>query len=134
MTQHERIIDFDVPQERIRVASGINKLRGKWRLSMCRYRPRRSDRQNAWYWGCILPALREAITEAAGEPVTVDQVHEWAKGRFLGKPFVDKATGEVIDAVPGSSADLNTDEFSQFCEQIRKFASEMFDLNIPDPV
>lgn len=74
---------------------------------------RRSDRQNAYYWGVIIETLSDHTGYAA------DEMHEALKNKFLG--FYDKKTGL---RVVSSSAEQNTVEFENYMSQIRAWASE----------
>ena len=74
---------------------------------------RRSDRQNAYYWGVIIEILSDFTGYSA------DEMHEALKSKFLG--FYDKKTGLRIVS---SSAKLSTADFEKYLAQIRAWASE----------
>ena len=128
----ERIIDFDDPQVRRRVLDGMAKLAGKWRLTLTRYRPRRSDRQNAYYWPVVVGDWHAWLVEQ-GHQVTRHQAHEALKQMFLREQIVDETTGELISEYTRSTATLETDEFSAYVEQCRQFLAEFCGLDVPDP-
>lgn len=91
---------------------------------------RRSDRQNAWYWGQIL----ELLSQKTG--YTPDELHEYCKSRFIPKRLaICDGNGVVIDdrVIGGSTTKLSRSEMTDYCEAIRQFAAEDMGLVIPDP-
>lgn len=95
-------------------------------------RKKRSDDQNEWLWGCIYPMLLYALINEGWEYTNVEQVHEFFKTRFTSDKVVNKHTGEIIE-FPNSTASMDTLTFSTYCEQLRTYALEYLDLEIPDP-
>lgn len=87
---------------------------------------RRSVSLNAWYWGCILPL----ISEHTGH--SLDWLHEFFKQEFVGKQQKVRVFDTDV-VLSESSSKLNTTEFSEFCEKVRKFAREKLGVIIPDP-
>lgn len=82
---------------------------------------KRSTNQNRWYWGCILKLIAEHTGE---EP---ENLHEALKAHFAPK----KVVGNLV--VPSSSRYLNTIDFGEYCEKVRRWAAEELSINIPDP-
>ena len=81
-------------------------------------------------WGVVLAMLSEHTG------YTVDELHAWAKAKFLPKQMaIAGANGEIVDeyVVGGSTTKLNKLQFSEYVEQIRRFAAEHLDVVIPDP-
>lgn len=90
----------------------------------------RSLEANSYYFGCVLKLLSEHTG------YTVDELHEWAKARFIPKHVaLCDQNGEVRDdiVVGGTTTKLDKVQFYEYIEQIRQFASETLDVNIPDP-
>lgn len=99
------------------------------------YKAQRSNKQNAYYWGCIIPYVQDGLLELGFEKRILDQetVHEMLKGKFLKEDLAtDQWNGEFITHV-GSTTDLNKLEFSDYIENIRTWAAEYLSINIPDP-
>ena len=96
----------------------------------CRHATR-SLAQNAYLWGVCYALLAEHTG------YTPDELHEWAKAKFLPKhlAFAD-GNGEVIDelVIGGSTRKLNKIQFGEFIDAIRQFAAEHLDVVIPDPL
>jgi hypothetical protein len=90
----------------------------------------RSQQQSRWYWGVIV----ELLSEHTG--YSPDEIHEVLKAKFLPKKLaVSDGNGEIVDefVIGGSSARLDKNEFSEFCESIRRWAAEDLGVVIPDP-
>lgn len=87
----------------------------------------RSHRQNAWYWGVIVPAVAEHLSIDRVLPLSADQCHEVLKAAFIGVEETELGT------VPKSSAALTTEEFSTFCELVRAHAASEWGMQIPNP-
>lgn len=87
-------------------------------------RRQRTNQQNRWYWGVVVPALSE------WSGYERDEMHELLGRMFLA---IERAlpNGAVI-ASRRSTADLSTEEFSEYCERVRRFAAEN-GLYIPGP-
>lgn len=108
---------------------------GEWLLKVPRdvqivvtfkkYTPPRSNNQNRWFHGVVLPM----IAEAAGMDV-LDMKYT-LKLHFL--PIWIGQGEHMIQSCRATSS-LTTAEFSTFVEDCRRLAAEMFPgLDIPDP-
>lgn len=127
--------NFQDDKEKIRAETYLNKLRNTPTIRIVEIkakRKKRSDDQNEWLWGCIYPMLLYALINEGWEYTNVEQVHEFFKTRFTSDQVVNKHTGEIIE-FPNSTASMDTLTFSTYCEQLRTYALEYLDLEIPDP-
>ena len=88
--------------------------------------------QNGWLWGCIYPMLLDALLDVGWEFTSVEQVHEFFKAQMTADKVVNKHTGEIIQ-FPASTAQMDTLTFSTYCEQLRTYAREFLNVEIPDP-
>ena len=90
---------------------------------MRRVRVQRSTPQNKWYFGVILTMIGEYCGYER------EEAHQAMKWLFLRRP------ADVVGApdTVRSTASLSTVEFSEYCEQVRRFAATDLGLNIPDP-
>lgn len=94
---------------------------------------RRSLPQNAYYWGVIVPMIREGLYDSGYDDVrTNDDAHEILKHIHLKKRMINKQTGEVID-IGGSTAELSIPEFNDFIERICRWSAEFLGVVIPSP-
>lgn len=92
-------------------------------------RGRRSILQNAYYWGVIVKEIQLRLREL-GNDVDTDAVHEFLKGKFHTEQVVTEQA-EVFD-IPKSTTEMNKDEFSEYIERIKEWASSVLEIYIPD--
>lgn len=88
------------------------------------FRSRRSSQANRYYFGAV---LRE-ISEHTG--YEVDELHEYFKKKFNPVTFSMGSDEEVIG---GSTRKLNTNQFYEYVERIRRFAETELGVSTPDP-
>lgn len=91
------------------------------------FRPKRSNPQNRWYRGVIVPAVARQLSKGRELPISNGQAHHVLKQAFIG--IVETALGTA----PISTTTLSTVQFSDYCEQIRAHAASEWGLNIPSP-
>lgn len=97
-----------------------------------RKRNKRSQNQNAYYWGVVVKMICEAMNDA-GENVTPDEVHGFLKFRYLRVQKIDEETGEVIYEFGRSTQKLNTVEFALYLDNCIQFAAHYLNIAIPPP-
>jgi hypothetical protein len=88
----------------------------------------RSREANAYYWSVVVKAL------AVYTGYTPDETHDVLKIKFLPKDVALRTgTGDVVDAfvIGGSTRELSISEFYEYVEQIRQWAFEAFNVDIP---
>lgn len=103
---------------------------GEYTVVIDRLHAIRSLEANRYYFGVVLTVL------SAHTGYTVDELHEWAKLKFLPKYLaLCDGNGEVKGdfVIGGTTTRLNRLQFYEFVESIRRFAAEALDVNIPDP-
>ena len=81
---------------------------------------RRTIKQNRAYWGAVINQIAIAIANDTGQDA--DDVHDYFKTKFLQRKIINPATGELITVV-GSTANLNTKEFTDFVEKCYNIAA-----------
>lgn len=86
------------------------------------YHKVRTIQQNKYYWAVIVDMLAEHCG------MTDEEMHESLKDKFLSiyDPAIDLKRIR-------STTELNTMEFIEYNERIKRWASEFFGLVIPDP-
>lgn len=92
---------------------------------------KRSTEQNAYYWGVVVPLVRDGLNDLGNE-FSLEQTHEFLKKEFNYKEIVNHNTGE-IKTIPESTTDLSTFEFNEYKEKIQRFAVEFLGIQVPDP-
>ena len=76
------------------------------------YKRKRSDKQNAHYWGCVVPTVYAKLIEI-GEIVSPEDVHLYLKGSIGG--FQKRVMGKWVTQ---SSTELSTAEWSEWLDKI----------------
>lgn len=101
-------------------------------VTIKRKRKTRSNPQNAYYWGVVIPLLVDGIYNQWGEYQSKEQAHELLKERFCFNEVVNEDTGEVIK-LKKSTTYLTTVEMEIYLEQCRQFLNEWFGITAPLP-
>ena len=96
-----------------------------------RYKATRSAQQNRYYFGVVCGLIRERLKEL-GHDLTIQETHEFLRGRFNSKELIDLNGGEIIQ-VGNSTSKLNKSEFMEYLEKIKQFSATTLELYIPDP-
>ncbi len=90
----------------------------------------RSNKQNAYYWGVVIPMVQEAMNEY-GQDFSKDETHDYLKKEFNWVE-VETKNGHYMK-VPRSTSKLSTIEFMDYKEKIQQFGAQVLDIYIPDP-
>ena len=93
---------------------------------------KRSNEQNKFYFGCVIPIFQNAISEQWGERQSINEVHEFLKQNLHYSEKVNESTREIIRLAKSTTTDSTTD-FMAYLEEISKFGKEWFGLDIPEP-
>lgn len=125
------LIDFNNEKDRARLWRVLKRLRGKHRVEVAQYRPRRSDRQNRFYWPCFVQPFADFLKDQ-GEAVSELDAHEILKSRYLRKAISDPKTGEVMEWTR-STTELSTGEFNEYLDKCAAWLADMFGFIMPNP-
>lgn len=91
---------------------------------------KRSDLQNAYYWGVVINYITDAIN-ILGNNLNPDQVHELLKLEIgINTTFFVKG---VKKNIVKSTTKYTTLEFEEYLEKCRIWALDMLNINIPLP-
>ena len=95
-------------------------------ITIERFYNRRSLKQNAYYWGVIIPTVCRFYKDAYGENISRQDMHEFHMSKVGGiKAQVKEILGEIIISEDGkTSSAMNTKEFANFIEEVYKFWAE----------
>lgn len=89
---------------------------GRWVLTITRRK--RTSKQNRRYWGNGVLAQIAAQAAPGGKLYSAEVWHEQFKRQFIG--VEELPSGDVVGK---SSTDLDTAEFSTFCDQVEAYAA-----------
>jgi imidazole glycerol phosphate synthase subunit HisF len=101
-------------------------------ISIEKRKKKRSNNQNAFYFGIVITIIQDAFKDAWGEYYSATEVHEALKAKYCFKEQVNENTGEILQ-IPSSTTNLSTIEWEEYIEKIRAFAFEWFNVTIPMP-
>ena len=94
----------------------------------------RSNDQNAYYWGVVLPIVQSGLKEATGEFRTTENIHYNILLKMFApeKEIVNIETGECINEKI-SSSEMSTSQFMDYISEIQKWSAEFLGVYIPNP-
>lgn len=125
-------IMFDVSRHLWRV---LGPLKGKKLLvKFGVLRHKRSDAQNRYIWGVMVPTVQAWFKETTGEVKSKDEVYTWFRVGLLGdKPVITEVMGcEVITMSGKRFSQMNTKEFGEAVDMILQLMAEKGCV-IPEP-
>ena len=93
---------------------------------------KRSNNQNAYYWGLLIPLTQNAIKTEWGEIWSKEKTHDFYKLHFNYVEKVNETTSEVIK-IPKSTTDNTTTQQEEYHAQIREFLKDWFNVTAPLP-
>lgn len=93
---------------------------------------KRSNRQNSYYWGCLLPIFQSAIKDSWGELWSIEQMHEFLKTNCNFEELVNEDTGQIIRRIK-STTENSTVSQEEFHKKCRDLCREFFNVEIPLP-
>ena len=96
------------------------------------FKKKRSDNQNRYYWGVLIPLTRIAVKELWGEDWNIEETHEYLKVNLNYYEIVNEKTGEITRKTK-STTENTTVEMETYHLKIRMFLLEWFDIDAPEP-
>jgi len=112
------------------MVSGLQNLGSGFVEIIIRLAGKRSSPQNRYYWGAMLPIVKEGLKEL-GIDMSKEQTHEMLKYKFIKREFIT-SDGDILQII-GSTTELSTKEFNEYIESIQIWSAEYLNVNIPDP-
>ncbi len=98
-------------------------------LTVIPYFDKRTNKQNALYWGAIVSSIRQEVEETSGEVQSLEEIHEFLKGRFCFKEMYSPDKEEYYNLLQETKK-LSTGEFHNYVEKCKQFALNFFGLDI----
>lgn len=103
---------------------------GKFLVEISKHN-KRSNQQNRYYFGLVVPLVKNGIKDM-GTELTTEETHEFLKAKFNYSELVNTETGQV-ELIPRSTTILTKLAFSEYIQHIQQFAAEFLNIVIPDP-
>lgn len=123
----------NLQRNKAKIQQAIKSFDGKEiEIIIKRKRKSRSNPQNAYYFGVIIPITQRAINDEWGEIWSIQKTHEFLKNMFLYEERTNHDTSEIIK-IPKSTTENSTLEQEMYHTQIRNFLLEWFNVDIPLP-
>ena len=94
---------------------------GPIRIIITKYKRKRTLPQNRYYWGVVIKILSNHTG------YTDDEMHDALKWLFL------RVKRDGLPDTCGSTKKLNTDDFNEYLDKIKIWASTEMGCYIPDP-
>lgn len=105
---------------------------GKYNVEITKI-SRRSNQQNRYLHGLLIPEFRRALNSVGYDEVKDDeQAKEIMKQMFLKRQVVNKDTGEVLEYVQ-QTRDMTKEENNILIDEVIKFCAENMNYVIPYP-
>lgn len=90
----------------------------------------RTNQQNRYYWGVVVPLVKKSLNDLGNE-LNDEDVHEFLKHKFNPKDII---LMEETFNYGASTTQMSTLDFMEFIDKIQRFAAVYLSLEIPDPV
>jgi hypothetical protein len=128
-----KVLNGKLEKNRDLLSEVIQSLEGKDIVIIIeKKKKKRSNPQNSYYFGVVIPLMKQGFYNSLGEHVGTDEIHTFLKNRFLFKEIVNEQNAEIIK-MPQSTTELSTIQFEEYLDKIREFASEFLSIQIPLP-
>lgn len=103
-------------------------------ITIQKFRKSRSNNQNAYFWGVVVPLVQQGLIDATAEVRDAQSIYQQILLPMFAptRDITNRDTGEVISERMTSS-ELSTVEFMEFIQEIQKWAAEFLGITIPDP-
>ena len=94
----------------------------------------RSNNQNNFYWGVVLPLVQKGLLDATGELRSNDNIHYKILLPLFAptNEIVNIDTGECINERLTSS-EMTTTQFCEYIMEVQKWGAEFLGIDIPSP-
>jgi hypothetical protein len=93
---------------------------------------KRSNNQNSFYWGVLIPLMQSGAKDLWGEVWSIDKAHKHLSNKFVFHESINEKTGEVTQT-PKSTTELTTTGWEVFMTEIRIYLLQDFDIDAPEP-
>jgi hypothetical protein len=128
-----KVLNGKLEKNRELLSDVIKSLEGKDIVIIIeKKRKKRSNPQNSFYHGVVIPLMKQGFYNSLGEHVGTDEIHTFLKNRFLFKEIVNEQNAEIIK-MPQSTTELTTIQFEEYLDKIREFSTEFLGIQIPLP-
>lgn len=103
-------------------------------ITFSKPKKQRSNNQNSYYWGVVLPLVQKGLLDATGELRSNDNIHY----KILLPLFAP--TNEIVNVDTGesllerlTSSEMTTTQFCEYILEVQKWGAEFLGIDIPSP-
>lgn len=103
-------------------------------ITFSKHKKSRSNNQNRFYWGVVLPLVQKGLLDATGELRSNDNIHY----KILLPLFAP--TNEIVNVDSGecinerlTSSEMTTTQFCEYILEVQKWGAEFLGIDIPSP-
>jgi hypothetical protein len=115
-----------------RVVEKVDLPDGRYAAKWSR-KDKRSNQQNRYLHGVMLPVIKEALRGAGWNMIkSIEDAKDFVKIKFLKYDMVNEDTGEVVEMYRNTSA-LTKAQFSELVQDVQIWLLEFFNINLPLP-
>jgi hypothetical protein len=93
---------------------------------------KRSNNQNSFYWGVLIPLMQLGAKDLWSEVWSIDKAHKHLSNKFVFYESINERTGKITQT-PKSTTELTTTGWEVFMTEIRIYLLEDFDIDAPEP-
>ena len=101
-------------------------------LTFDKPKKKRSNSQNSYYWGLLIPLMQQGAKDLWGEVWSIDKAHKFLSQKFVFHESVNTKTGEITNTHK-STTELTTTDWEVYMTEIRIYLLEDFDIDAPEP-
>jgi hypothetical protein len=106
--------------------------KGKYRLTIEKYRKEKSNPQLGYLFACVYPLSMKLLNDAGWEFTDNDHVDAFWKDLYAKKEVINRHTGE-IRMIPALKRDFLSIDMMNYIESIRQHCAEFLGGYIPSP-
>ena len=127
------VVNGNLKRNRQLIIDALKSFEGKnIQITIEKATKKRSNQQNRYYWGILIPIFRKTILDAWGDYLDKETSHLWLKQKMNYNERVNEATGEVFK-IPKSTTENTTTEQEIYHKKIRDFLFQSFNVDVPLP-
>jgi len=117
---------------RSQLISDIAKFKdGDYVLTIEKKSKKRSLDQNAYYWGVVVPIVKQGLNDV-GYRMTTETTHDYLKTNFNIIEIANEINGEIISFI-GSTTEMTTSQMMDYFAKITQWSAEYLGVQIPEP-
>jgi hypothetical protein len=124
---------YEFKRNKKSVLDALNSFNGNdFKMILELPKKKRSNNQNRFYWGVLIPLMQLGAKDLWGEVWSIDKAHKHLSSKFVFHESINERTGEITQT-PKSTTELTTTGWEVFMTEVRIYLLEDFDIDAPEP-